>query len=63
MSAYAPHYVGEVVQIDYQGKKEKTAGVVHGLCYNGRGELIGVQVKVGTVVVYRDVNKKTGRLP
>lgn len=63
MNTHAPHYVGEPVQIDYQGKKEKTPGVVHDLCYNGRGELIGVQVKVGTVVVYRDVDKKTGRLP
>jgi hypothetical protein len=52
--------IGQPVTIYYQGGQAE--GTVYALVYNQRNRLVGVQVKIGTVVVYRALDKHTGRI-
>ena len=52
--------IGQTVTIYYD--QRQVTGTIHGLDYDRRGRLVGAQIKIGSVVVWRAVDKHTGRL-
>jgi YD repeat-containing protein len=44
----------------YQGGQAE--GTIYSLDYDRRGRLVGAQIKIGSVVVWRAADKQTGRI-
>ena len=52
--------IGQTVTIYYD--QRQVEGTIYSLDYDRRGRLVGAQIKIGSVVVWRAVDKHTGRL-
>ena len=52
--------IGQTVTIYYD--QRQVEGTIYSLDYDRRGRLVGAQIKIGSVVVWRAADKRTGRL-
>lgn len=52
--------IGQPVTVYYD--KRQVEGTIYSLDYDRRGRLVGAQIKIGSVVVWRAVDKQTGRI-